>query len=303
MPHFSPRAWLALISLYIIWGSTYLAIAYGIESMPPLIMAGTRFVVAGAIMMAFTWHKVRRWPTWVEVRNATIIGTGLCLGGNGLVTIAEARISSGIAALIVATVPLWLTGLDRLFFGRRLAPMTVAGLVLGFAGTGLLVRPGGATDTVGALLVVAAAGLWASASLFARKSVTVPNPSANVGLQMLLGGFATLLAATFGGEWGDLDVGSITMASWVAWVYLIVAGSIAGFSAYVWLLRNVETHIAGTYAYVNPVIAVVLGAVFREERLELLTLAAGGIVVLSVAAILAGGSNREVSESLPPEPA
>lgn len=298
----SPRAWLALISIYLIWGSTYLAIAVGIETMPPLLMAGARFIVAGGIMMAFTWHRIARLPSWIEVRNATLVGTGLCLGGNGLVTIAEGRIASGMAALLVATVPLWLTGMDRLFFGVRLAKVTVVGLVLGFLGTALLVRPGGSADTIGALLVVAAAFLWASASLYARRSVVVPVPAANTGLQMLMGGIATLVAATLGGEWGDLDLAGISTASWLAWAYLVVAGSIAGFSAYVWLLRNVDTHIAGTYAYVNPVIAVILGAAILDERINAGSLAAGGIIVLSVAAIIAGGTKRRGPIEPPPEP-
>ena len=298
----TPLAWIALVSIYLIWGSTYLAIKVGIETMPPLVMAGTRFIVAGLAMLVAGWHRLERRPTWEEVRNATIVGTGLCLGGNGLVTIAEERISSGLAALIVATVPLWLTGLDRLLFGVRLARLTVVGLVIGFAGTGLLVRPGGSADTVGALLVVAAAGLWAGASLFARRSEAVPAPVVNVGLQMFMGGIATLVGATLLSEWGRLEIDEISVASWAAWIYLIVAGSIAGFSAYVWLLRNVETHIAGTYAYVNPVIAVVLGAVILDERLDTATLVAGGLVVVSVAAIIAGGTKRRGAIEPPPEP-
>lgn len=294
MRSFAPRAILALVALYVIWGSTYLAIAVGIETLPPFAMAGTRFVVAGTVMCALAWHRLERRPTWIELRNAAIVGTGLCLGGNGLVTVAEERIASGTAALIVATVPLWLTGLDRLLFGVRLSRAAVAGLVAGFAGTALLVRPGGTGDTLGALLVVAAAFLWASASLFARRSATVSSPSVNVGLQMIFGGISTLIAATIAGEWSGFDPGTVSRASWLAWGYLIVAGSIAGFSAYVYLLRNVDTHVTGTYAYVNPVIAVALGAVILDERLNASTLIAGLIVCASVAAIILGGRRRAV---------
>jgi drug/metabolite transporter (DMT)-like permease len=295
---FNPRALLALASLYIIWGSTYLAIAVGIETMPPFAMAGARFVVAGAVMCAFAWHRLPARPTWIQLRNAAIVGTGLCLGGNGLVTVAEERIASGTAALLVATVPLWLTGLDRLFFGTRLRGLSVAGLVAGFAGTALLVRPGGTSDTFGAVLVVLAAFLWASASLFARRSAAVASPSVNVGLQMVFGGVATLIAATLAGEWGRLDLANVSTASWIAWAYLIVAGSIAGFSAYVYLLRNVPTHVAGTYAYVNPVIAVFLGAVILDERLNASTIIAGLVVCVSVAAIILGGRKRKPAAEL-----
>jgi drug/metabolite transporter (DMT)-like permease len=301
MRSFSPRALVALGSLYVIWGSTYLAIAIGIETLPPLAMAGARFVVAGGVMCAFAWHRLQRRPTSLELRNAAIVGTGLCLGGNGLVTLAEQRIASGTAALIVATVPLWLTGLDRVFFGVRLSRMTVGGLIAGFAGTALLVRPGGASDTLGAFLVVAAAFLWASASLFARRTPAVSSPSVNVGLQMVFGGIASLVAATAVGEWSDLDIASVSLASTVAWLYLIAAGSIVGFSAYVYLLRNVPTHVTGTYAYVNPVIAVILGAVILDEALDVWTLVAGGIVCASVAAIIIGG-RRPTAGAVPLEP-
>lgn len=286
---FTPRALLALAALYVIWGSTYLAIAVGIETLPPLAMAGTRFIVAGGVMTAIAWHRLERRPTRIELRNAAIVGTGLCLGGNGLVTVAEQSIASGTAALLVATVPLWLTGLDRIVFGVRLSRLTVAGLVAGFIGTAILVRPGGSGEVLGALLVVAAAFLWASASLFARRSPAVSSPSVNVGLQMIFGGISTLIAATAAGEWSDLDLVSVSRASWIAWAYLIVAGSIAGFSAYVYLLRNVDTHVTGTYAYVNPVIAVALGTVILDERLDVATIAAGLIVCASVAAIIIGG--------------
>lgn len=300
---FAPRALLALLALYVIWGSTYLAIAVGIETLPPLLMAGARFVVAGGLLCAFAWHRLERRPTGIELRNAAIIGTGLCLGGNGLVTVAEQRISSGTAALLVATVPLWLTGFDRLVFGVRLSRLSVIGLIAGFAGTGLLVRPGGSSDPLGAFLVVAAAFLWAAASLYARRSPAVSSPSVNVGLQMVFGGIATLIAATAVGEWSDLDLGAVSRASALAWVYLVVAGSIAGFSAYVYLLRNVETHVAGTYAYVNPVIAVILGAVILDEQLDAPTILAGLAVCAAVAVIIIGGRGRKTADAPGPGPA
>lgn len=283
------RTWLALLSIYVIWGSTYLAIAIGIDTMPPFAMAGARFVVAGVLMCAFAWHRLERAPTAIELRNAAIVGTGLCLGGNGLVTVAEQRISSGTAALLVATVPLWLTGLDRLRHGVRLSRLTVAGLVVGFVGTALLVRPGGSSDSFGAALVVLAAFLWAAASLYARRSASVSSPSVNVGLQMVFGGIVTLVAASAAGEWADLDLAGISTASWLAWGYLVIAGSIVGFSAYVYLLRNAPTHVTGTYAYVNPVIAVVLGALVRDESVTVTTIVAGLAVCASVAAIILGG--------------
>lgn len=294
---------MALWAIYLIWGSTYLAIAVGIRTLPPLVMAGTRFVVAGLVMLAVTWRSAPRRPNRIEVRNAAIIGTALCLGGNGLVTIAESRIASGTAALVVATVPLWLAGLDRLLFGTRLSRLAVGGLLAGFAGVALLVRPGGASDLVGILEVVAAAAIWACGSLFARRSDAADPPSLNVGLQMFAGGISTLAVATVGGEWARLDLSAVSLESTLAWLYLIVAGSIAGFSAYIWLLRNTPTSVAGTYAYVNPIIAIVLGTMFLDERLEVETVIAGGIIIVAVAAIIAGSGRIVPAETAAEQPA
>lgn len=303
MANLSARVWIALAAVYIVWGSTYLAIAIGIETLPPLIMAGTRFGFAGLLLLIFVGHKIPKRPTLEELRNAAIIGTALCLGGNGLVTIAEARIASGTAALLVATVPLWLASLDRVFLGTRQTRGVTVGLLVGFVGTALLVQPGGTGDTVGALQVAAAAALWAAGSLFARRSAAVDPPLANIGFQMLFGGLATLVVATIGGEWADLDLAAMSASSAYAWLYLVFAGSLIGYTAYVWLLRNAPTSVVGTYAYVNPVIAVSLGMLIRDERLAGQTLLGGAIVLASVAVIVAAGQRRRSPNEMPVEPA
>ncbi|MFP5225952.1 MAG: EamA family transporter [Actinomycetota bacterium] len=303
MADLSARVWIALAAVYIVWGSTYLAIAIGIETLPPLVMAGTRFGFAGLLLLAIVGRKMPRRPTLEELRNAAIIGTALCLGGNGLVTIAEARIASGTAALLVATVPLWLASLDRVVLGARLSRGVTAGLLVGFIGTALLVQPGGTGDMIGALQVAAAAALWASGSLFARRSAAVAPPLANIGFQMLFGGLATLVVATLGGEWSELDLSAMSASSAYAWLYLVFAGSLIGYTAYVWLLRNAPTSVVGTYAYVNPVIAVSLGMVIRDERLAGQTLLGGAIVLASVAVIVATGKRKRSVSDMPVEPA
>lgn len=300
MTNLSARVWIALAAVYVVWGSTYLAIAVAIETLPPLLMGGTRFMTAGLILLVVVARKMSRRPTLEELRNAWIVGTALCLGGNGLVILAEARISSGTAALLVATVPLWLAGLDRVVLGVRLRRGVVVGLVVGFVGTALLVRPGGTGDVIGALEVVAAAGFWAAGSLFARKSVAADPPLANIGLQMLLGGCSMAVVGTLAGEWGTVSVDAFSRASVFAWIYLVLAGSLIGFTAYVWLLRNAPTSIVGTYAYVNPVIAVSLGAVILNERLAVQTLIGGAIVLLSVAVIVAGNARAKATVAAEP---
>lgn len=303
MSNLSMRVWVALAAVYIVWGSTYLAIAIGIETLPPLLMAGTRFGFAGLLLLAVVGRRMARRPTLEELRNAWIVGTALCLGGNGLVTIAEARIASGTAALLVATVPLWLASMDRLVLGARLTRDATLGLMVGFVGTALLVRPGGTGDVIGALEVTAAAGLWAAGSLFARRSAAVDPPLANIGLQMFFGGLSTLVVATIGGEWARLRLDAVSASSGFAWLYLVFAGSIIGYTAYVWLLRNAPTSIVGTYAYVNPVIAVSLGVLVRDERLTGQTMLGGMIVLASVAVIVATGARSRARTQMPAEPA
>ncbi len=297
--------WLALGAVYVIWGTTYLAIRVVNETLPPLLAAAVRFLVAGSLLYAWA---VRRGdvegdrPTPTHWRSAALIGLLLVFGGNGAVVWAERTIPSGLTALIIALVPLWMALLDRLFFGGRLRARTVIGLVAGFGGAALLLRlhAAGGVDVPGMLVAVGASVSWATGSLLSRGVALPRRPLVGVGMEMLIGGAALVLAGVAAGELGRLDVSRFSAASLLGLAYLIVIGSWVGFTSYLWVLRVARTSLVSTYAYVNPVVAVFLGWLILDEPVGLRTLVAGGIVVASVALIIsAGGTHREVE----PEPA
>ncbi len=290
----------AFAALYIIWGSTYLAIRFAIESMPPLLMAGTRSVVAGALLFAFT-RGVRREPA-APARgwgHALVVGAGLLLVGNGGVTLAEQYVPSGLASLLVATVPMWLAVLGWLSgVGARPRPLVWLGLALGLAGVGLLAGgPPDAADLrvaqpghhgLGIGLLLTASLTWAAASLYSRKYTIAPTVLVSVAMQMICGGTLLCVAGLLLGETHGLTLSHVTGRSWWAWLYLIGLGSLVGFTAYAWLLRVVEPALVGTYAFVNPVVAVALGWAFAGEGL---TTAMGGgaaLIVLAVALVVLG---------------
>ena len=268
----------AFAAIYIIWGSTYLAIRFAVETVPPFSMAGIRFVIAGAILLLWArWRGVER-PSAANVRAALIVGTLLLFGGNGLVTWAEERVASGVAAVLVALVPVWMVVLDRVAFRKQRPNALVwVGVAAGFAGVFVLARPGapgagGSTvdplhqiDAVGAGLVVLATLSWAWGSLYAR-SASLPRSMAMAsGLEMLLGGAVLLVAALLKGEWREFDATAISTRSTIAVVYLITFGSIVALSAYGWLLRVTSAAAVSTYAFVNPVVAVFLGWLLAGE--------------------------------------
>ncbi len=296
--------WLALVAVYLIWGTTYLAIRVVNETLPPLLAASVRFLVAGGLL--FAW-AVRRGdgetdrPTRENWRAAAAVGLLLVLGGNGAVVWAERTIPSGLTALLIGLVPLWMALLDRLFFGGRVSPRAVVGLVAGFGGAALLVRVNvaGDVDPVGMLVAIGASLSWATGSLVSRTARLPRRPLVGVGMQMLVGGAALALVGTLAGELAGIHVAGFSRASVLALAYLIVVGSWGGFSAYLWLLRVARTSLVSTYAYVNPVVAVFLGWLILHEPVGPRTLLAGGIVVASVALIVsAGGAHREAGLEL-----
>ncbi|HEX9711948.1 MAG TPA: EamA family transporter [Actinomycetota bacterium] len=303
---FRAKVWLALLSIYILWGSTYLAIRIAIETLPGLLMAGVRFTLAGLAMYAIGISRGDRAgdrPTPAQWRAAFVIGAALAAGGNGFVVLAEERIASGAAALIVATVPLWVALFEWVRHGARLSKPVIGAMLAGFGGVAILARPGeGSIDSVGALMVVAATVFWAAGSVYARRADLPRRPVVSTGMEMIGGGLTLLLAGTLIGEWGEVEVAAFSRSSLLAMGYLTVFGSIVGFSAYVWLLRNVESSLATTYAYVNPFIAVMLGAVIADEVITGTILLAGAIIVVSVAIIVSRTSRRaRAAEELPPE--
>jgi drug/metabolite transporter (DMT)-like permease len=296
--------WAALATIYLVWGSTYLGIMVAIETLPPLLMSGARFVVAGAILYAFAVGRGDRagdGPTGRQWGAAAIVGAALFLLGNGGVALSEERIDSGIAALLVATIPLWMAVLDRVLNRRGLARTGVLGLLVGLAGVALLVGPSGehGIDAIGAVMALSAAFAWAWGSLYARDALLPARSLVAAGMQMLTGGVLLLVAGVATGEVGELHLGSVSGRSLVAVVYLVVAGSVVAFGAYAWLLRNAGTALVSTYAYVNPVVAVVLGALFLSEPVTPRMLLAGLAIVASVALIVtAQSSRRRVEDGL-----
>jgi drug/metabolite transporter (DMT)-like permease len=254
----------AFIALYLVWGSTYLAIQIGIESWPPLMMAGTRFVIAGSLMYGFLrWRGVPA-PTWAEWKAAFVIGFLLLACGNGGVTLAEhAGVASGVAALAIATMPLF-TLLFGLFWGNRTTPLEWAGIVLGLIGIGLLnLGSNLQASPYGAALVIFAAAAWAFGSVLSKHLPLPAGPMAS-GAEMITAGVTLLIGSALSGERLDHMP---TAAGWGALLYLVVFGSIVAFSAYMYLLKNVRPAAATSYAYVNPAVAVLLGVLFAGETI------------------------------------
>jgi drug/metabolite transporter (DMT)-like permease len=275
----------ALATVYVVWGSTYLAIAVGIRSLPPFTMLATRFLLAGALLYAWARLRGARRPTLRHWCAATLTGGGLFLLGTGGVAWAEQHVDSGVVALVVAVVPLWLALLDR----QRLSLFALIGLGLGFGGVALLVGPGAGFGWQAAVVVFTSLG-WAAASLYSRGAP--PGESAFLGaaMQMLAGGALLVVAGGASGELGRVHAPSAASAGAIA--YLVVAGSILAFTAYLWLLRNTRTSVVGTYAFVNPVVAVVLGWMFNGEPLTARTLLAGLVIVAGVALIVLAPPRR-----------
>ncbi len=291
----------ALLAVYVVWGSTYLAIAFVVDTMPPFLSAGLRFVLAGAIIVGALWLLARirgrgrfTWPTAAQWRSAAIVGTLLLLGGNGLVVLAERPgfLPSGIAAVLVATVPIWLNVFDALLDRRRPSLRVLGGVLAGFVGVIILLLPAdgaAAINPVGVLLVVVAAVLWSAGSLYQRRAAQLPRSAfLATGMEMFTGGIALVVAGLVTGELGRTSVASFSGESVAAFVYLVLVGSLVGFSAYIWLLGNAPVSTAATYAYVNPIVAVALGAWLRSEPLTIRTGIAAAIIIAAVVAMVTG---------------
>jgi drug/metabolite transporter (DMT)-like permease len=279
------RIGLALATVYVVWGSTYFGMAVAIRSLPPFLMSSARFLVAGSLLYAWAYRGAR--PTRREVGAAAIAGSALLVLGNGGIAWAEQRVDTGVAALLVGAMPLWLALQDRVAFGRRLAFRQALGVAVGLFGVIVLVDPAGSgIDLVGALACLGACFAWAAGSLYSRRAPLPSTPLRAASLQMLTAGIGLALLGTATGE--EAHIGAPTAASLGALAYLIVVGSIVAFTSYGWLLRNAPTPLVATYAYVNPVVAVLLGWAFNGEHVGARTAVAGAAIVTSVALTVSG---------------
>lgn len=275
---------LAYLSVFIVWGSTYLAIRIGVQDLPPALFAGSRFFISGIAMYLFARATGRSIPyTKTDLRRLAIVGIFLLVGGNGLVVWSEQWVHSGLAALIIATVPLFMSSIDSLTpGGHRLSRIGWAGIVIGFAGVGVLVSPSlglSGAETIkleGVIGLVAASFFWSVGSVYSKHRQVKGDIVAATGLQMLFGGTVLSIIGISTGELGTLQP---TVDGLLALLYLIIFGSIIGFTSYAYLLRHVPPAKASTYAYVNPIVAVILGAIVLHEPVEPRTVAATVVIL------------------------
>ena len=284
----------ALLAVYLIWGSTYLGIRLAIASVPPFLMAGTRYLAAGGAMFLYALVRGAKLPSLIEWRDALIVGACLLLVGNGGVTFAEQYVPSGTTALLVATVPVFLT---IFAWVARLSPrpswIVCVALLLGLVGVSILARPSVALSSAGQfnwyagiVVLLIASPVWAGGSLYLRKAARPTSAVVGVGMQMICGGALLLIVSISIGEPARFDWSRVTAESAFAWVYLVVVGAIIAFTAYIWLVRVCSPALVGTYAFVNPVVAVLLGWAIAGENLDGRTIFGAAVIVVAVVIIV-----------------
>jgi drug/metabolite transporter (DMT)-like permease len=275
---------LAFGLVYVVWGSTYLAIRYAIETIPPFFMAGARFFVAGVILYAWSRWRTGIKPTAAQWRSAALAGALLLMFGNGLLTFAESRVPSGIAAVLVGMVPLWMVVLDAVTGGARPTARAWIGIAIGFLGVAVLVRPSGheTIDRGGFLALLVASICWSYGSLFGRRADLPKSPLLTTGMEMLAGGTILIGAGFVTGEWQHFSPHAVSRISLVGLTYLITLGSIVAYTAYTYLVTATTPAKLSTYAYVNPVIAVILGATIAGESIHPTTVVAIAMIVGAV---------------------
>jgi drug/metabolite transporter (DMT)-like permease len=282
---------LAFAAIYLIWGSTYLGIRVAIDTMPPFLMAAGRFLLAGSILFVVLMIRGTRWPTARQWMSNAIIGTFLLLGGNGLVVWAELTIPSGLTALLIGVGPLFIVLTEWAWpGGARPTAITMAALLLGFAGVTWLAAPwetsaGGGLNPAGVLAILGACISWAFGSIYSRHAKHGADPFLAAALQMLGGGAALVVVALLHGDFRALDVAAISARGWIAFTYLALIGSLVAFSTFVWLMKHTTPARVATYAYVNPVVAVFLGWLILGEPITSRTLVASAIIVAAVVII------------------
>ncbi len=283
--------WAALLTLYVVWGSTYLGILFAIETVPPYVMGAIRFALAGSGLLLWSFiRNPRSRPSVREVRDAAIVGAVLLGGAQGLVAWGEQTIPSGIAALLIALLPAWLVVLGRIFVGERVSRPVALGIVIGLVGVAILAGPWertGRLEVAGLVALLASPILWAAGSIFAAHRAVRPTDQVrSLAIQMLSGGGVMVVIAVLVGDFARFDPAAVSDRSLLALLYLVLVGSLVGYSAYIWLLANAPLAKVGTYAYVNPVVAFALGAALASEPVTPRIVAAAGVILFAVALIV-----------------
>ncbi len=285
---YGSRVWLALATVYLAWGSTFIALAIVVRDLPPFLAMSARHLVAGGLLLAYALPRGDRKGDPIgrrQIGAAFVFGGLLFVAGHGSLAWAQQTVAAGVAALLVGSIPIWMALLDRVAFGRRLPVSAYVGFLIGFVGLAFLFDPfgSGSVDRVGALVILAGALAWAVGSLYSRGAPLPRRPIVAAGLGSICGGFLLVVVSIASGELGDVEVTSDAV---LGLAYLIVVGSFAGFTSYVWLLRVAPISLVSTYAYVNPVVAVILAWAILGEEITLQMLVAGTAIVVSVALIV-----------------
>jgi drug/metabolite transporter (DMT)-like permease len=286
-PHW--KIGLAFLAVYLCWGMTYLAMRVAVKDIPPHLMSGARFLVAG--MVLYLWSRSRGDPApgAKEWKAAAVVGAFLLLGGNATVAWAEQQVPSGLAAVLIAVAPIWMVGFEWARGGRRPSRRVLAGLLLGLLGMGLLVTPNGDSSNqvnlLGGVVLVLASASWAWGSVFSKTAPLPRSPFLATSMEMLAGGALILVVAALTGQIQDFKPGEVSTDAVLSWLFLVVFGSLVGFTAYIWLLGVTSIAKAGTYAYVNPVVAVFLGWAILGEPVTARTIAAAGVILVGVALV------------------
>jgi drug/metabolite transporter (DMT)-like permease len=294
---------IAFFAVYVCWGMTYLAMRVAVEDIPPHLMSGARFLVAGLVL--YVWRRQRRDPppSPTQWRAAATVGAFLLLGGNATVAWAEQQVPSGLAAVLIAVVPLWMVGLEWARGGARPGKRVIAGLLLGLMGVGLLVSTRGDSTTqvnpVGAVMLILASASWAWGSVISKTAPLPKSPFLATGMEMIAGGVLLLFTAAVAGQFADFRPTEVSADAVLAWLFLVIFGSLVGFTAYIWLLGVSSIAKVGTYAYVNPIVAVFLGWAILGEVVTVRTVLAALIILTGVALVNVDWSSSRLLARLP----
>ncbi len=294
---------LAFFAVYVCWGMTYLAMRVAVVDLPPHLMSGSRFLLAGAVL--YLWARLRgdSPPTPRHWRSAAVIGAFLLLGGNANVAWAEQRVPSGLAAVLIAVAPIWMVGLEWARGGLRPEKRVIAGLLLGLVGVGLLVSsrasPGARVDPFGAVILILASASWAWGSVLSKSALLPKSPLLATSMEMIAGGILLLFTAAAAGQFNGFHPAQVSASAALAWGYLVVFGSLIGFTAYIWLLGVTSIAKVGTYAYVNPIVAVLMGWAILHESVTMRMLVAAAVILLGVALVNVDWSETRLLAWLP----